>query len=542
MRTEWLGLNKRSLGIVRVSSTKQEGKVSHDTQESEIKSYCARTDLDLIEIVRIVESAAADKDRKKYELAMKKAVSLGCRHIMFYMYDRETRNLTDNERNERLVKEDKIVLHYVREMKVLYRESPDSDFFIRDVQAVTNKHFIRTLTAKVLDSMEEKAEQGWYPSNQVPLGYVVARPKDETGRELRKAPAKVIRDPNEENVRWVRREFELRAEGLTYGEIRNRCVAEGFVPKNREKSYYKATIEHRITNPFYLGQFRWRGKVYPGKHELIIPRHLVESAQGVRQRSHGSPQERLGGGIFGGGWIRCHECGSTVLYDPKSRTSPSGKPLVWHYYHCGNGKRLHKTLKGLSVHEQDLWDQFDLVVDAITLPPNLADAITRALNSRIEKLNRENSKFSKELRSHVESLQAREDQLYEDLSSRVIDSETYQRQLNRYRLERARYEQQLSTLRGRGPLFLEQNAAGLLELCKSAKTLYKSRSAPEKRKFLERLCSNPTLDKRTLRYNLRSPFGVIAEMREKDEWRTRLDDLRTALESLSPVFGGKNEP
>ena len=92
------------------------------------------------------------------------------------MYDRETRNLSDAESNEKLVRLDKIVLHYVRDRKVLHKFSPDSDFFLRDIQAVSNKQFVRNLSAKVSDALLAKAEDGNYPGNWPPLGLYAISP------------------------------------------------------------------------------------------------------------------------------------------------------------------------------------------------------------------------------------------------------------------------------------------------------------------------------------------------------------------------------
>lgn len=542
MKTDWIGLNRRSIGIVRVSSSRQEGNVSHETQEAEIRSYCTTHGLELVEVIRLVESAAVGKVRKKYDAAMKQALSQGCRHVLFYVYDRETRNQTDAEKNEQLVREDRVVLHYVREGKVLHKDSADTDFFMRDIQAATNKQFIRALQTKVIDSMEQKAQGGWFPSNHVPLGYIVTRPRDESGRELKKLPSIVVKDPDERSVRWVRREFDLRARGLTYDKIRDKCVAEGLVPQRLQKAYTKSTIEYRISNPFYAGRFVWRGKEYAGKHEIIIPRRTVDAAREVRRRSFSEPKELFGGGHFGGGWIRCQDCGSTVLYDPKAKILKStGKQVVWKYYRCSNGKRKHASLAGLHVEERDIWTQFDKAVESITLPPALAGAVSKALNRRLLDVNRDSEKAVVDARARAEKLQEREDRLYDELSTGGIDQETYQRQLQRFRIERANAEQEAQALRGRYPGLIVQTGSSLLELCKSAKFLYRTRTDAEKRSFLEKLCSNPTLQGKTLRYDLKKPFGVIANIRETGEWWSRLDDLRTSLESIHPLFQGDRD-
>ena len=52
-----------------------------------------------------------------------------------------------------------------------------------------------------------------------------------------------------------------------------------------------------------------------------------------------------------------------------------------------------------------------------------------------------------------------------------------------------------------------------LELAKTAKELWVSRSGAEKRALLDLLVSNPTLSGRKLTFELKKPFALVAEIR-----------------------------
>ena len=58
-----------------------------------------------------------------------------------------------------------------------------------------------------------------------------------------------------------------------------------------------------------------------------------------------------------------------------------------------------------------------------------------------------------------------------------------------------------------------------LELAINAKSLWNTRPPHERREFLDRLLSNPTLEGVTVKYELRKPWGVLAEMKQTEEWR-----------------------
>lgn len=525
---EWLGSNLNGFAIVRISSKRQEGNISHDTQEAEIRDYCAKNKINLERIFRMTESAKDSDHRKQYSEAIASALANDIRHILFYMYDREARNLTDNEKNEKLVRAGLICIHYVRENKVLHDRSPDSEFFIRDVQAAANKQYSRNLSVKVVDAMRRKAEQGWYPGHKPPLGYVHQRMKDEEGREL-KAGTKIIADPDEKKVKQVQREFELRSIGYSYRAIREQIVLEGFVSPQRVSSYRHSIIEHRIKNPFYKGLFSWNGKEYEGKHELIIPQSVLARTQ---KALGGQKIMQLSGdahGIFGGGWIRCSECGCHVVYEEKRKFNRKGElTRRFHYYHCTNGKKIHPSMAGMSVSESNLWEQFDKAVDRITIGRDLARAIADALNSTENKARDLAQKQIEDYKLAIRSIEAREDRLYDDFHSSVVDQDGFHRQTQRLRRDRHHYtrllEQAQSAVHGRS----RESTESVLELASNSKSLYLTRTPVERRIFLDLILSNPILDKINVQFYLKKPFMMLSDMNESGNWLDSLDDFRTA--------------
>ncbi len=102
-------------------------------------------------------------------------------------------------------------------------------------------------------------------------------------------------------------------------------------------------------------------------------------------------------------------------------------------------------------------------------------------------------------------------------------SATYERQLTRLRaLKATTFEKLRETDRAEDNKYLV-TAERVLELAKNAKSLWEERSPTEKRDLLEVLVSNPTLDGRSVRYDVRKPFDVISKMRGDDGWRPQRD-------------------
>lgn len=524
MNNEWMSDDNRAIAILRVSSHRQKENSSHDTQDGDVQHYADGSGLKLVEVFRMVESAKDSEQRRKYHEAIKYAHRHKIKHVIFYMFDRETRNLTDNEANEKAVREGRLILHYARERKVIHSKSPDSEFLMRDFQAVSNKQFSRNLAAKVNDAMRRKAEDGWFPTNHLPLGYIHERQKGSDGREKKRGTI-VVPDTDSRVVRLVQREFELRSQHFSLEQIQKKNLTEGFVPLDRVPVYHVSAIDRRLKNSFYRGQFHWQGEKFIGKHELIISRAIldkVDHAIGLKARYTKKQQE----GIFGGGWLKCgHDgCGCHVLYDPKTKKiKTSGETKTFHYYHCTNGKAVHPSMKGLNMREEIIWEKFGSAVDQITITEDLAVQVAEALNKTHQRacdaVKREMDGF----RQGLDEIKRKRNKLVDLLIGEALDQVEFKNQIKRLDEEQNQFTVQLEQAQLSINGAYLKTAKDILELATRAKTLWFQRSPQERKMFLERILSNPVLDGPSVRYELKKPFAVLAEMAQKKDWRPQGD-------------------
>ena len=518
--------SKKAVGIVRVSSARQQGNSSHELQVSKLREYAIENGLQLVRIEPIVESAKQSDERRKYSAEIQFALTHRIKHILFYMSDREARNLTDNEANELLVLQGKVAIHYVNDRKVLHQGSPSSDFFTRDMNALMNKNFSRVLAEKMKDVMLKKAENGWYPGNHPPLGYVHEKHKSENGR-LAKRGTSIVPNPNPRIVKLVQREFELRAEGLSFGEIRKAILEEGLVEPSKIASYSKHGIEARLKNKFYSGVFDWpQGVEHIGKHVLIIDQRIlarVKASFGKRGIRRMTPGEM---GIFSGGWLRCADpaCGLQVIYDPKvKKIKATGETKSFPYYHCSNSRNIHPTLVGRYVTEEQLWADFAPAVEQITITENFAQEIADALNEIHEKAKQAVRRDIQNYRDGLVNLEVREDKLYDDLHAGVIDKSGYKRQLDRIRDDRRRFTNLLEQSQLAISDACMVTARKILGLATQAKSLWNLGTQEERMEYLKNVCSDPVLDGVTVRYEMKKPFQTIARMKGFSNWRPHGD-------------------
>ena len=96
-------------------------------------------------------------------------------------------------------------------------------------------------------------------------------------------------------------------------------------------------------------------------------------------------------------------------------------------------------------------------------------------------------------------MEEREDRAYDNLETKVLDSDGYKRQMLKIRNERVELTRLLELANHSINDTFMETAKSILELAIDAKTLWKLRSREERLNFLKRVCSNAKLDASTVR-------------------------------------------
>lgn len=332
------------------------------------------------------------------------------------------------------------------------------------------------------------------------------------------------RNPN--NIKVVKKEFELRAEGFSYEAIRKTILELNLLSPKKAKEYKISAIENRLKNPFYRGQFTWDDKIYIGKHERLIDEETIKKVDatfGSRGMVRRDESEET---LLVGGWLKC-SCGCNIVYDPKVKTNKTtGKKKVHHYYHCTNGKKKHSSLKGLNISGEKIWDEFGDLMGKIEITDDFAKDIAEALNKMENKAHNVAELQIAELKEKERELEAQEDRVLDLLMEGTIDKKTYGKQMERIRENRESLFEQLEELQKSLTSAVVETAKTVLELARDAKSLWKVKTPKERKEFLSAILSNPVLDGATVRYDLKMPFAVLLKMAangEKEKWRARVD-------------------
>lgn len=328
----------------------------------------------------------------------------------------------------------------------------------------------------------------------------------------------IVRDSNPKIVKRVIREFELRAEEPTptYVEIRDRIISEGLVPKDEIKNYYAGNIQRRLQNIFYDGRFTWLGVEYKGLHERIIPQDLFWKVQGTFGLKN--PYRKNLNALFGQEWIKCAQCGCSIIYDPKEKNIIStGEKKLYKYYRCSNGKKFHPKL--ISVSEDSLLEQFSGAIRQISIQEDFRTELMDAVNEAFNKMAQASKDDIDRYKAALESLRAREDRAYDLFDAGDIDKDTYNHQRKRLQEEQRQYTEMMDNAQSMITASGRETVQSIIELATNAESLWNHMSSDERRSLLNKLLSNRSLDGVSVRYEIVKPLRVIAEMKENSKWR-----------------------
>ena len=267
---QWLDGNAKAIAIVRVSSKKQLGNNSPGVQRNGTTTYAAERGLDLVRVEEFHESAKRSRDRRKFHALLERAREEGIRHLIFWVWDRTTRNATDAEAMEEDVRDDIFVVHIAHEWKVLHKDTPESEWGMADFSTLAAKQYSRDLSRRAKEGHVARAEKGWYPT-RAPLGYRNQKRIGEDGQVKDRGGTIEL---TEWGRRLVRRMAELRLKGHALDAIASIVIEEDLVPRKNQRRFRgagrKSGVERVLKDVFYRGDFVWSGKLYRGKHEAVF--------------------------------------------------------------------------------------------------------------------------------------------------------------------------------------------------------------------------------------------------------------------------------
>jgi DNA invertase Pin-like site-specific DNA recombinase len=477
---------KHAVIYARVSSKEQEKEgFSIPAQVKLLKGYAAANGFAVAQEYVDVETAKQTGRAAFGEMIAYLKAHPSVRVMLVEKTDRLYRNLKDWVTVDEL----DVEMHFPKEGVVLSRESRSSEKFMHGIKVLMAKNYIDNLSEEARKGMQEKAEQGIWPT-VAPLGYCNVAGSD----------GKKIIEPDPESAPLVARLFEWYATGtLSLKEAAEKARAAGLVYRKSGAPVPVSTVHITLRNRLYMGEFEWSGRVYPGKHQPLVTPELWEHVQGLLDDRRAKKNRRVKHDFAFSGLIACGHCGCSIVGEIKKQR--------YVYYHCTGYKgRCEEPYAREEVIER----QFTDLLGRLKFDDEVLEWMREALVASHADERREHEKATKRLRAEYDRLQNRIHAMYVDKLDGKVDGAFFERMSGEWRAEQDRCLREIERHRTVDQSYLEEGVR-LLDLARNAQRLFEKQEPREKRRLLNFLVSNCSWKGGELTAALRQPFDLLAE-------------------------------
>lgn len=496
----------KAILIARVSTLDQADALPG--QIYRLKDYAARKGYEY-SLFEIKESAYKG-DRASFQEVIAKVTSMTepC-IVVFDKIDRYTRNSNSTEVGllNTLCRSGQIEIHFPSDHLYINKNSSAQEHFMLNM-GVSNAQYY---SDAISDNVKRRNQQKWRDGEwcgKAPIGYVNTVRVD--GKKW------IEPDPSSSHI--VIEAFEMYASGNS--SLRE--IAKLWRDKYGYKSTSSSRIDQLLKNPFYYGEMRVMGNIYPHKYNPIISRSLFEKARSVREGYQIKPH-RWGGLPFAyRGLITCAECGCRITFETKKQK--------YTYGHCTRKKNKH-PLK--YVNENEITKQIKELTRRIQIPAVAFHEISTILRESHETKKKSYENQSQLIDAQIQKYQQRKEKVYEDYLDGKIAEDFYERKFKEFDVQvKLKQEQRESLELSSDEYYL--GATHLLKLAKELPTLFEKADPAQKRSILNIIVSNLELDGDLLRWKYKKPFDTMALCNESLNWLPLVDALRNYK---TPVLG-----
>jgi site-specific DNA recombinase len=481
-----------AVAYARVSSKEQEREgFSIPAQLKSLADYAAAQGLSVIEQYVDVETAKQTGRTAFSQMMTFLKASPGVRVVLVEKTDRLYRNLKDWVTVDEL----NVEIHFAKEGVVLSPHSRSSEKFMHGIKVLMAKNYIDNLSEEARKGMQEKAEQGIWPT-KTPLGY-----RNVAGTDGKKV---IATDPTVAPM--VTSLFEWYATGQhSLHDIARMAREAGLAYRRTGSSVPTSTIHTILRNRLYTGWFDWKGRVYQGRHKPLVSVELWERVQAVLDGRSAKKHRRVTHDFAFSGLMTCSKCGCSIVAEIKKQR--------YVYYHCsGYADKCRDepaSCRRKHVREERLEEQFTALLGRLQFDDEVLAWVREALRASHADERREHDAAIERLQAEYKRLDDRIHAMYVDKLDGKIGGDFYDRFAGEWRQEQSRLQREMDRHQSADVSFMDEGVQ-ILELARNAQKLFERQEPREKRRLLNFVLSNCVWDDGEVRATFRQPFDLLA--------------------------------
>ena len=483
---------KQFVALARVSSREQEREgFSLDIQEDALKRHAEQQGGVILRMFKIAETASKSDERKTFRelIAYTKKHCIELDGLLVYKVDRAARNLFDFVEIERLESEYDVPFICVSQPT----ESNPAGRMMRRTLANMASFYTEQQSLDVKEGLARRVREGWFVG-KAPYGYINVRRE---GRGL------VDIDPDTADN--VRRIFHLFAyANHTLDTLVEKLSEEGRQFRPSTPKFPRSSVHNILKDRAYIGELEYRGQWYPGKHKPLVDRATWDRVQGL-----------LGGHIYqsheltyAGQRLVCGHCGHPITGEIKTKSTKAG-PRQYIYYRCvyytkGDHPRVRVPEAELDRQVLAIFDKMRIEDEAVR------DWFRMVLASQTKDSQAESRAERAELTRQESLLVAQQDRLLDMRLREELDEASFAKKRTELRDRLASIKLQRDAV-DRSHDETADLASRVFELSQTLSQKWLTADCFEKRRILEIVFLNCTLDDVSLCPTIRKPFDVLAK-------------------------------
>jgi site-specific DNA recombinase len=347
-----------------------------------LQGYAQANRIDIVREFVDIETAKQTGRTNFEEMVRYLKTRPNTRVVLVEKTDRLYRNLKDWVTLDEL----DIEIHLIKEGIVLSRDSKSSEKFVHGIKVLMAKNYIDNLSEEARKGMQEKAEQGIWPS-KAPLGY-----RNVTGPDGKKI---IEVDPGFAGT--VTHLFGWYATGtLSLREVADQAKAAGLICRRTGGPLPVSNVHAILRNRLYTGDFMWNGRRYKGRHQPLVTQELWDRVQGMLDHRNARKIRSTHHDFAFHGLLNCGHCGCAMVGELKKRR--------YVYYHCTGyrGKSGEPY-----VREEVISKKFTEVLGRLHFGDDVLAWITKALRESHADEQKEHEQAIMRLQVEYERLQRR---------------------------------------------------------------------------------------------------------------------------------------
>ena len=409
---------------------------SIEDQIAELRAFAKQENLNVVEIF-IEKQSAKIPGRPIFNDMLKRVEAGEANGILAWHADRLARNSVDGGRIIYLLDCGRI---QSLKFPTLWFENTPQGKFMLNIVFGQSKYYIDSLAENTKRGLRQKVKRGEYPS-LAPIGYINDKRIKSVVVDKKRAPI-------------IQKAFELYAQNNSRLEDISTFLAQHDIFSSGGKRIKRDRISFILSNPFYVGLFRYAGEIHEGKHQPVVSKKIFDKVQEIlKQRGRPHHKTKNEPQAFCG-LLHCGTCGMGITGEYKVKRQKNGNEHYYTYYHC---TRKNKTIKCKEpcIRQESLDQQISSLLQKFSLREDWAEGLTKKLENGKLETAQSSAAFVQENRNRIVDIQIKLQRLLDGYLEQDIDKEVYREEKAKLLSEKKSLEEKTNNL--------EQKRTGWIE-------------------------------------------------------------------------------